>query len=92
MVQVKCIEVVICLSDGWVNVLVVIDVVLCGLDIDDISYVFNFDLLLIVDVYFYCIGCIGCVGCKGVVIFLVEVYDYLLLGRIGCYLKELLKL
>lgn len=48
-------------------------------------------MLCIVDIYLYCIGCIGCVGKKGIVIFLVEVYDYLLLGKIGCYIEELLK-
>lgn len=64
-----------CFCEGDVNILLVIDVVVCGIDVLDISYVINFDLLCSVDVYLYCIGCIGCVGKKGIVILLVEVYD-----------------
>lgn len=91
MVQGKCNEVIKCLIEGCVNVLVVIDVVVCGIDIFDVSYVFNFDMLCSGDIYLYCIGCIVCVGCKGIVILLVEVYDYLLLGKVGCYIEELIK-
>lgn len=83
---------IFCLKDGIVNVLILIDVVVCGIDIDNVDFVINFDLFYSVDIYLYCIGCIVCVGKKGLVIFLVEVYDYKLFGKIKCYIEELLKL
>ncbi|MFM1039663.1 ATP-dependent RNA helicase SrmB [Yersinia enterocolitica] len=91
MVQAKRTEAVIRLSDGRVNVLVATDVASRGLDIDDISHVFNFDLPLTTDVYLHRIGRTGRAGRKGVAISLVEAHDHLLLGRIGRYLKEPLK-
>lgn len=42
-----------------VDVLVVIDVVSCGLDISGVSYVFNYYLFLNIESYIYCIGRIG---------------------------------
>lgn len=54
-----------------IDILVVIDVVVCGLDVFCIIYVYNYDILFDVEFYIYCIGCIGCVGCKGKVILLV---------------------
>lgn len=47
---------------GNIKLLVVSDVVVCGLDIFEVSYVFNYDILINVEDYVYCIGCIGCVG------------------------------
>ncbi|QHB31673.1 ATP-dependent RNA helicase SrmB [Yersinia canariae] len=91
MVQAKRTEAVIRLSDGRVNVLVATDVASRGLDIDDISHVFNFDLPLTADVYLHRIGRTGRAGRKGVAISLVEAHDHLLLGKIGRYLKEPLK-
>ncbi|CNE97362.1 ATP-dependent RNA helicase SrmB [Yersinia kristensenii] len=91
MVQAKRTEAVIRLSDGRVNVLVATDIASRGLDIDDISHVFNFDLPLTADVYLHRIGRTGRAGRKGVAISLVEAHDHLLLGRIGRYLKEPLK-
>ncbi|HDL8012343.1 TPA: ATP-dependent RNA helicase SrmB [Yersinia enterocolitica] len=91
MVQAKRTEAVIRLSDGRVNVLVATDVASRGLDIDNISHVFNFDLPLTADVYLHRIGRTGRAGRKGVAISLVEAHDHLLLGRIGRYLKEPLK-
>ncbi|EPT1820855.1 TPA: ATP-dependent RNA helicase SrmB [Yersinia enterocolitica] len=91
MVQAKRTEAVIRLSDGRVNVLVATDVASRGLDIDDISHVFNFDLPLTADVYLHRIGRTGRAGRKGVAISLVEAHDHLLLSRIGRYLKEPLK-
>lgn len=44
-----------------------IDVVVCGLDVDNFDVVFNYDLFCDFEVYVYCIGCIGCVGSKGLV-------------------------
>lgn len=47
---------------GGIDVLVVIDVVVCGIDIDDVIYVINYQCFEDEKMYVYCIGCIGCVG------------------------------
>lgn len=91
MVQGKRNEAIKRLIEGRVNVLVVIDVVARGIDIFDVSYVFNFDMSRSGDIYLYRIGRIARVGRKGIVISLVEVYDYLLLGKVGRYIEELIK-
>lgn len=53
-------------------VFVVMDVVVWGLDIFYVCYVYNYDLFNVFDNYVYCIGCIVCVGMDGkVVVFCV---------------------
>lgn len=64
----------------------VIDIVVCGLDVDYLIYVINYDLFDSVDSYVYCIGCIGCVGWEGIVIFLINFVDKWKLWLIECYL------
>lgn len=60
---------------GGLDILVVIDVVVWGLYIEVVMYVFNYDLFDDVEDYVYCIGWIGCVGKSGVVIsFVCEKY------------------
>jgi len=51
---------------GDVVIMVVIDVVVCGIDVEWIVWVINFDMFGDHDVYIYCVGCIGCVGCDGI--------------------------
>ncbi|MBS9443339.1 ATP-dependent RNA helicase SrmB [Photorhabdus heterorhabditis] len=91
MVQAKRTEAVKRLNDGSVNVLVATDVASRGLDIDDISHVFNFDLPRTADVYLHRIGRTARAGRKGTAITLVEAHDHLLLGKISRYLNEPLK-
>lgn len=71
VVQKKC----LCIFDeficGDLDILVVIDVVVCGLYILVVMYVFNYDLFDDCEDYVYCIGCIGCVGVSGYFISLV---------------------
>jgi ATP-dependent RNA helicase SrmB len=74
-----------------VNVLVATDIAARGLDINDISHVFNFDLPLTADTYLHRIGRTGRMGRKGTAISFVEAHDHLLLGKIGRYLNEPLK-
>ncbi len=92
MVQAKRNEAVNRMSDGRVNVLVATDVAARGLDILDISHVFNFDLPRTADTYLHRIGRTGRAGRKGTAISLVESHDHLLLGKIGRYLDEPLKI
>ncbi|TDB61011.1 ATP-dependent RNA helicase SrmB [Photorhabdus khanii] len=91
MVQAKRTEAVKRLNDGSVNVLVATDVASRGLDIDDISHVFNFDLPRTADVYLHRIGRTARAGRKGTAITLVEAHDNDLLGKISRYLNEPLK-
>ncbi|EQC00064.1 ATP-dependent RNA helicase SrmB [Photorhabdus temperata subsp. temperata M1021] len=91
MVQAKRTEAVKRLNDGSVNVLVATDVASRGLDIDDISHVFNFDLPRTADVYLHRIGRTARAGRKGTAITLVEAHDHVLLGKISRYLNEPLK-
>ncbi|CDG20635.1 ATP-dependent RNA helicase srmB [Xenorhabdus poinarii G6] len=91
MVQAKRTEAVKRLNDGKVNVLVATDVASRGLDIDNISHVFNFDLPRTADVYLHRIGRTARAGRKGTAIALVEAHDTPLLGKISRYLNEPLK-
>ncbi|RLM22102.1 ATP-dependent RNA helicase SrmB [Brenneria alni] len=91
MVQAKRNEAIKRLSDGRVNVLVATDVAARGIDINDVSHVFNFDLPRTADTYLHRIGRTGRAGRKGCAISFVEAHDHLLLGKISRYLNEPLK-
>ncbi|MBS0849078.1 ATP-dependent RNA helicase SrmB [Citrobacter sp. JGM124] len=91
MVQAKRNEAILRLTDGRVNVLVATDVAARGIDIPDVSHVFNFDLPRTADIYLHRIGRTGRAGLKGTAISLVEAHDHLLLGKISRYMNEPLK-
>lgn len=91
MVQAKRNEAVKRMMDGRVNLLVATDVAARGLDILDITHVFNFDMPRTADTYLHRIGRTGRAGRKGTAISLVEAHDHLLLGKVGRYLNEPLK-
>ena len=91
MVQAKRNEAINRLTDGRVNVLVATDVAARGIDIADVSHVFNFDMPRTADTYLHRIGRTGRAGRKGTAISLVEAHDHLLLGKVGRYLNEQLK-
>ncbi|WP_299998300.1 ATP-dependent RNA helicase SrmB [uncultured Cedecea sp.] len=91
MVQAKRNEAIARLNDGRVNVLVATDIAARGIDIPDVSHVFNFDLPRTADVYLHRIGRTGRAGLKGIAISLVEAHDHLLLGKISRYMNEPLK-
>ncbi|MDC9594580.1 ATP-dependent RNA helicase SrmB [Xenorhabdus sp. IM139775] len=92
MVQAKRTDAVKRLNDGKVSVLVATDVASRGLDIENVSHVFNFDLPRTADVYLHRIGRTARAGRKGTAIALVEAHDHLLLGKISRYLNEPLKI
>lgn len=91
MVQAKRNEAILRLTDGRVNVLVATDIAARGIDIPDVSHVFNFDLPRTADLYLHRIGRTGRAGLKGTAISLVEAHDHLLLGKIARYMNEPLK-
>ncbi len=77
--------------DGRVNVLVATDIAARGIDIEDVSHVFNFDMPRTSDTYLHRIGRTGRAGKKGTAISLVEAHDNLLLGKVSRYINEPLK-
>ncbi|KMK16696.1 ATP-dependent RNA helicase SrmB [Pluralibacter gergoviae] len=91
MVQIKRTEAIKRLTDGRVNVLIATDVAARGIDIPDVSHVFNFDMPRSGDTYLHRIGRTGRTGRKGTAISLVEAHDHLLLGKVGRYIEEQLK-
>lgn len=82
-----CICVLVDFKLGDICVLVVIDIAVCGLDIEELLYVVNYELLNVFEDYVYCIGCIGCAAVIGEVLLLVCVDEYKLL----CDIEKLLK-
>ena len=91
MVQIKRTEAIKRLTDGRVNVLIATDDAASGIDIPDVSHVFNFDMPRSGDTYLHRIGRTGRAGRKGTAISLVEAHDHLLLGKVGRYIEEQLK-
>ena len=91
MVQAKRTEAIRRLVSGQVKVLVATDIASRGLDIDNISHVFNFDLPRTADVYLHRIGRTGRAGRKGIAISLIEAHDYPLFGKISRYIDESIK-
>ncbi|NIG88760.1 MAG: ATP-dependent RNA helicase SrmB, partial [Serratia symbiotica] len=92
MVQAKRHEAIKRMMDGRIDVLVATDIAARGLDITDITHVFNFDMPRTADTYLHRIGRTGRAGRKGTAISLVEAHDHRLLGKVGRYLNEALKL
>lgn len=92
MVQAKRNEAIKRMENGTVNILVATDVASRGLDFDDISHVFNFDMPKTADVYLHRIGRTARAGKKGTAISLVEAHDYELLKKIERYIQEPLKI
>ncbi|MBK0033929.1 ATP-dependent RNA helicase SrmB [Erwinia sp. S43] len=91
LVQAKRNEAIKRVIEGRVNVLVATDIAARGIDIDDVSHVFNFDMPVTADTYLHRIGRTGRAGKKGIAISLVEAHDHLLLGKISRYIQEPLK-
>jgi ATP-dependent RNA helicase DeaD len=74
--------------NGQVKVLVATDVAARGLDIDDISHVFNFDLPYDVEAYVHRIGRTGRAGKRGIAISLITPAEQWRLGRIEKFIKH----
>jgi ATP-dependent RNA helicase DeaD len=73
---------------GQIKVLVATDVAARGLDIDDISHVFNFDLPPDPEAYVHRIGRTGRAGKEGIAISLVTPGEKRSLSRIENYIKQ----
>lgn len=72
---------------GKCDVFVVIDVVVCGIDVDDVIYVINYMIFDEEKIYLYCVGCMGCVGKIGIVVMFVDWEDLYKWVLINCVLE-----
>ncbi|MCU4676885.1 ATP-dependent RNA helicase SrmB [Catenovulum sp. 2E275] len=73
---------------GYRNILVATDVAARGIDIDDVSHVFNYDMPRTADIYVHRIGRTGRAGKKGTAISFIEAHDVAVLGKVERYIKE----
>jgi ATP-dependent RNA helicase DeaD len=74
--------------EGGIKVLVATDVAARGLDIEDISHVFNYDLPTDPEAYVHRIGRTGRAGKDGIAISLATPGDARTLGRVERYIKQ----
>ncbi len=74
-----------------VKVLVATDVAARGIDIPDISHVFNFDMPRTAEVYVHRIGRTARAGKKGTAVSIIEAHDLAILGKVERYTKESIK-
>lgn len=72
-------------SDGEVDLLLATDVASRGLDLDDVAYVYNFDLPSKGEIYVHRAGRTARAGAKGTVISLVQADEFATLERIERY-------
>ncbi len=74
--------------EGEVKILIATDVAARGLDVPEISHVFNYDMPRSPDVYVHRIGRTARAGRKGIAINLVEAHDMGVLAKIERYTEE----
>lgn len=79
------------LKNGVVKILVATDVAGRGIDVENISHILNFDLPYSADAYVHRIGRTARAGNKGIAVSFIENHDYIRLGKIKRYTKEIIK-
>lgn len=79
------------LKSGKASVLVATDVAARGLDIVDVSHVFNYDLPRTADVYVHRIGRTARAGAKGYAVSFIAAHDMLILKKIERYTEQTFK-
>lgn len=62
-------------KDGDKCIFVVIDFVVCGIDIECVNIVINYDMSFSADTYLYRVGRVGCFGIKGFVVMFVVLFE-----------------
>ncbi len=78
-------------KSGKVQVLVATDVAARGLDIADISHVFNYDMPRTADVYVHRIGRTARAGAKGVAVSFIEAHDMAIAKKVERYTNQQFK-
>ena len=91
MEQEKRIEAIRRYRDGEVGILLATDVAARGIDLPDVTHVFNYDLPRTADVYVHRIGRTARAGKRGCAINLIEAHDMPMLERIERYTGEALR-
>lgn len=91
MPQDKRLKAVEKLKSGKAQVLVATDVAARGLDIVDVSHVFNYDLPRTADVYVHRIGRTARAGAKGYAVSFIAAHDMLILKKIERYTEQVFK-
>lgn len=91
MPQDKRLKAVEKMKAGKSGVLVATDIAARGLDINDITHVFNFDLPRTADVYVHRIGRTARAGAKGFAVSFIEAHDMGILKKIERYTKQTFK-
>ncbi|MDB2373044.1 ATP-dependent RNA helicase SrmB [Psychrosphaera haliotis] len=79
------------MKNGRAKVLVATDVAARGLDINDITHVFNFDMPRTADVYVHRIGRTARAGAKGFAISLIEAHEMGILKKVERYTDQVFK-
>lgn len=77
-------------DQGKVQVIVTTDLLSRGIDIEKVKAVINFDIPYDADTFVHRIGRTGRIGEKGLAISLVEAHDYVHLGKVMRYLREII--
>ncbi len=88
MEQEKRVEALQRFRSGKVTILVATDVAARGIDLPDVSHVFNYDMPRSADTYVHRIGRTGRAGKKGCAINLVEAHDVGMMERVERYTEE----
>lgn len=91
MPQDKRLKAVEKLRSGKAKVLVATDIAARGLDINDVSHVFNFDMPRTSDVYVHRIGRTARAGAKGFAISFIEAHDMAILKKVERYTNQQFK-
>jgi ATP-dependent RNA helicase SrmB len=79
------------MKSGNSKVLVATDVAARGLDINDITHVFNFDMPRTADVYVHRIGRTARAGAKGFAVSFIEAHDMPILKKVERYTEQVFK-
>lgn len=79
------------MKSGRTKVLVATDVAARGLDISDITHVFNFDMPRTADVYVHRIGRTARAGAKGFAVSFIEAHDMAITKKIERYTEQTFK-
>ena len=91
MLQDKRMKAIEKMKNGRSKVLVATDVAARGLDINDITHVFNFDMPRTADVYVHRIGRTARAGAKGFAVSFIEAHDMAILKKVESYTEQKFK-
>lgn len=77
-------------DEGKVQIIVTTDLLSRGIDIEKVKAVFNFDMPYSAETFVHRVGRTGRIGEKGLAISLIEAHDYVHLGKVMRYMREII--